>query len=150
MMRAPAHSDDVQHLGNPGTGLPLRIAPEKKRQFHILTHGHGGQEIEKLEDDPQSVPAIGGESSFIRLVQGQAIDMNLSGSRAVQPAEQIEQRAFPASARTGNRHESPGRDIQRDRIQRPDNPASRRIRSRDFPQMDHMAPTIAALWVSLC
>ena len=138
MVHAPAQPDHVQHLGDARTGIFMRITPQEKRQLHILAHGHGGQEVEKLEDDPQRVPAIRGERFFIRLVKRQPAHNDLSGCRAVQAAEQIQERAFSASARPGNCHELPGRDIERDGIQGPHNSAPGRIRSRDIPQMDHI------------
>ena len=139
MVRPPAQTHQIEHLGHPDGCRPRRVSAQEKRQFHILADGHSGQQIEELEDDAERVPAVGSESLFVGLMKRQPIHKNLPGGRSVESPQQVQERAFPAPARPGDRHEFSGGDIEGHRIQRPDDTGAGRIRSRDIPQMNHIA-----------
>lgn len=139
MVSAPAQSHQIEHLGHPDRCRPGRVTAQEERQFHIFADCHCRQKVEELEDDAEGVPAVGGEGFFIGLMKRQAVHENLPGGRTVKPPQKVQKRALPAPARTGYRHKFSGGDIEGDRIQRPDDTGSGRIRSRDIPQMDHIA-----------
>ena len=94
--------DQLQHLAGPGAGLLGPVVAQEERELDVLHGGHGREEVEKLEDDAQTCPAVGGEGFLICGVQGESVDGDLSGGRLIESAEKVEQGAFAAAAWSGH------------------------------------------------
>jgi hypothetical protein len=73
-------------------------AAQLKRQNHVLPHGQCGKEIEKLKYEPDVLPAEEGATVVIEPGQALAIDSDIPTVHEIDPADEIQQRAFAASA----------------------------------------------------
>ena len=136
-LRARAESDEFEHFGGAGAGLAGPVAAQEQGKFDILHRGHGGEQIEKLEDDAEVLAPVGRELCFAGVVQRESVDGDLSGTRLVESAEEIEQCAFAATARSGDRAERMRRDLQRDVAQGVHFAGRRGINAGDMAQTDH-------------
>jgi len=134
---ARGEADEVEHFGGAGAGVFGAFAAEEEGEFDILDRGHGGEEVEELEDDAESFPAVGGEGGLVGGVEGQAVDENFAGVGTVESAEQVEQRAFAAAAGSGHGAESEGFDFQRHVAQGVHFAGGRGINAGDMAQADH-------------
>ena len=129
--------DQLEHLAGPGAGLLGPVAAQEERELDVLHGGHGREEVEKLEDDAQTCPTVGGEGFFICGVQGESVDGDLSGGRLIESAEKVEQGAFAAAAWSGHCTERMRGNFQRDIAQGVHFPAGRGIKAGDMAQADH-------------
>ena len=134
---ARGESDEFEHLGRAGAGVLGPVAAQEEGKLDVLDRGHGQQQIEKLEDDAEALAPVCGEGAFVHVVQSESVDRDLARCWLVESAEQIEQRAFAATAGTGHRAECAGRDFQRDIPQGVHFAAGRGINAGDMTQADH-------------
>ena len=151
---APAHlmgegagpggeADQVEHFRSAGAGLAGAFAAEEKGQFDVLHGGHGRKEIEELEDDAEMLAAVSGKGGIIGSVQGESVDGDFAGGRLIESAEQIEQRAFPAAARSGHGDEFGGGDFQAHIAQGVHFAGGRGINAGDMAEVDHAKEEIS-------
>lgn len=151
---APAHlmgkgigprgqTDQLEHFRRPGAGLAGFCAAKEERQFDILGGCHGGEEIEKLEDDAEALAAVSGQGGIVGPVKGQTVDGDLAGGRLVESAEQVEQGAFSAAARSGHSDEFGGGDFQADLAQGVHFAGGRGINAGDMAESDHAREEIS-------
>ena len=136
-------ADEIEHFRGAGAGLARVLAAEEEGKFDILRRGHGGEEIEKLEDNPQAFAAVGREGGIAGPVQGESIDRDFSRGRLVESAEQIEQSAFAATAGSGHGDKFGGRDLQGDLAQGVHFAGGRGINAGDMAQVDHRQDEIS-------
>ena len=129
--------DQVEHLAGTHPGLLGPVAAQEERELDILHGGHGREEVEKLEDDAQTFAAVGGQRVFIRGVQGESVDRDLTGGGLIESAEQVEQGAFAAAAWSGHRAKGMRGNFQRNIAQGVHFPAGRGIKTGDMAQADH-------------
>lgn len=134
--------DQLEHLAGPGAGLLGPVAAQEERELDVLHGSHGREEVEKLEDDAQTCPAVGGEGFFICGVQGESVDGDLSGGRLIESAEKVEQGAFAAAAWSGHCTERMRGNFQRDIAQGVHFPAGRGINAGDMTNADHRVEEI--------
>lgn len=106
-------ASQVEHFQGPAARLACAIPAQEKGEFHVLRRSHGREQVEKLEDHPQAVAAVGGESRFACLVQTQPVDRDLPRGGLVETSQKIEQCALAATARTGHGGEGPRFDFER-------------------------------------
>lgn len=132
-----SQADQIEHFGRPRTGVTRLFPAQKKGQFDVLHRRHGREEIEELENNAEPLASVGGERIFARAVQSKAIDRDFSRSRLVESAQQIEQRAFAASAGSGHRNEFRRRDVEGNIAQSVHFAGGRGINAGDMTQMDH-------------
>ena len=140
---ARGESDQVEHFRGAGAGLAGALAAEEEGQFDVLQGGHGRKEIEELEDDAEMLAAVSGKGGIIGSVQGESVDGDFAGGRLIESAEQIEQRAFPAAARSGHGDKFGGRDFQAHIAQGVHFAAGRGIKAGDMAQVDHAKDEIS-------
>ena len=136
-MGARGQPDQLEYLAGTDPGLLGPVSAQEEREFHVLHGGHGREEVEKLEDDAQAFTAVGGQRVFIRGVQGESVDIDLSGGGLIEPAEQVEQGAFAAAAWSGHRAKGMRGNFQRNIAQGVHFPAGRGIKTGDMAQADH-------------
>ena len=140
---AGGQADEVEHLRGAGAGLAGFLAAEKEGEFGVLDGRHGGKEIEKLEDNAESFAAVGGEGGVIGSVEGKPIDRDLARGRLVESAEQVEQGAFAAAARSGHGDEFGGGDLQAHFAQGVHFAGGRGINAGDMAEVDHRQDEIS-------
>ncbi len=136
-------ADQIEHFRGPGAGLAGFFPAEEEGQLDILHGGHGREEIEKLEDDAEAFAAVGGEGGIVGSVQGEAVDGDLAGGRLVESAEQVEQRALPAAARSGHGDEFGRFDLQAQVAQGVHFAGGRGINTGDMAEVDHAKDEIS-------
>ncbi len=103
--------------------LLIGHAVEVLRQHHVFERREIGNQVELLKHKtnflrPHSIQFVRGDSRHIF-----AIEPNLSGSGAVQAADQVHQRRFARSRRAHDRDPLPGIDVQGEIVQRADDAA---------------------------
>jgi len=54
-------------------GHVLAASPQNQRQRHIFQQTHPGQEVKKLENDADGLPAVAGALGFCSMLEGDAI-----------------------------------------------------------------------------
>ncbi len=99
-----------------GSGLRFALGPpdagEHERQRHVFQRRQPGQQIERLEDETHSLPAMRRELPFIGRMQRQAARPDLTIRRPVQAAEQVEKCGFAGSGGADKRDELTASDRQ--------------------------------------
>jgi hypothetical protein len=93
------------------------LAVEQSRETDIFKNRHGRKQMKKLKDDAYGMPAIMGEGRFVRAVQSNSADFQLTRGRGVETAQKVQERAFSASARAGDGDEFMGGDLERDVVE---------------------------------
>jgi 23S rRNA pseudouridine1911/1915/1917 synthase len=134
---AGGEADEVERLGGTGAGVLGAVAAEEEGKFDIFHGGHGGEEIEKLEDDAEAFATVSSEGGFVGGVERETVDRDVAGGRLVESAEEIEQGAFAAAAGAGHGAERERLDIQRDVAQGVHFAGGRGINAGDMAQADH-------------
>ena len=134
---ARAEPDQLEHFPGARTRFAGPVATQKQGKFHVFHRGHGREQIEKLEDDAEMLAPVSGEFRFAGVVQGETVDRDFAGRRLVESAEEVEQGAFAAAARSGHRAERMRRDFQRDIAQGVHFAGGRGINAGDMAQTDH-------------
>ena len=96
------------------------LAGEEQGEGHVLQDVHRRQEVEKLENDPEVLPAVAGQRGLVGGVQGEVADEEFPGGRAIQAAEEVQQGGFAAAARAGDGGELALGDFEGQGVQRAD------------------------------
>src|SRR5580693_129337 len=91
---------------------------EERGQFDILLRGELVHQLEPLEDESDLVAPQVREGAFGELVDALPRDRQLSGARAIEPPDQVQQRRFPAATRAHHRHGLAAVDVEVDRVER--------------------------------
>jgi len=132
-----SESDEVEHVRGTGAGLPGPVAAQEQGQLDVFQCGHGGKEIEKLEDNAEALAAVVRKAGFVGAVQIESVDGDFARGRLVESAQQVEQGAFPAAAGSGHGHELGGGDLQAQVAQGVHFAGGRGINAGDMAQADH-------------
>src|SRR5690606_28055480 len=67
------------------------VAGEHAGEFDVLARGEGGDEVELLEDDADSLAAEERGAAFVKVVDGGAGDLDASAVGAVEGGQEVEQ-----------------------------------------------------------
>ena len=137
--------DKGEHFAGAGAGVLGAVAAEEEGELDVLHGGHGGEEIEKLEDDAELFAAVGGQGGFVGGVQREFVHGDFAGGGLVESAEEIEQGAFAAAAGTGHGAEGAGFDFQRHVAQGVHFAGGRGINAGDMTEADHRKDEIFRL-----
>lgn len=135
-------ADQVEQLRRPHAGFADAVAAEEQGQFDIFDRGHGGEEIEKLEDDAEAFAAVSGEGGVIRAVEGETVDEDFARGGLIESAEQVEQSAFAAAAGSGHGAEGERFDFQRDVTEGVHFAGGGGIKAADMTKADHRVEEI--------
>ena len=89
---------------------PLRLAHagQRQRQLHIGQHRLMGNQIIALEHEADGVVAIGIPIAVAEFLGGAAGNQKIAAGILIQPADNVQQRGFPAAGRAQNRCELAG------------------------------------------
>jgi hypothetical protein len=106
----------------------LRFMPvppfEHQRQSQVLLGREGGDQIERLKDQPDVAAAKSRELTIIHCLDRLAIDEDLAFVRLSQAGHQMQQRALAGTAGTHDRQKLAACDFQADAVQRENRPLS--------------------------
>jgi hypothetical protein len=95
------------------------VAVHHQRQSDILDRAERGQQIEALEDDPQSATAKQGSPPVAHRGQVFTVDDHRTVRGEIQPADQVQQRTLARTAGAHDGHELSCRHGERHASQRP-------------------------------
>ena len=79
------------------------LAGHDHRQLYVLERRDAGNQIVKLEDEPDLAQAVDLERAFVHRSDVLPVDLDDAAGRTIDAAEQIEQRRFSAAARSHDR-----------------------------------------------
>lgn len=134
---AVGEADEIEHFQGAAAGVTGGFATEEKGEFDILDDGHGGEEIEELEDDAHLVAAVAGEAGVGGVVEREIADPDLAGVGVVEAAEKVEESAFTTSAGSGDDGELAGINVEAHVVEGPDGGFAAGVNSGDVLKADH-------------
>ena len=97
--------------------FPAAAPLQQERKSHVFPDRHGGQQIEKLEDDAHVDPAVAGALRVRHGVERFSIDKNFAAGGSVEGPEQVQQSALSAATFPRYRGEGAAFQLQRNRLQ---------------------------------
>src|SRR6266705_5747220 len=118
MVRARREANEIEHLLGTGAALRERNALQQKRHADVLQYVHRRQQMKKLKHQTKSTPSIFRNFFVIRFMQRDAINVNFSGGRSIQPGQQMDERALAAAARSRYGNKFVPRALERNPVQR--------------------------------
>ena len=101
----------------PGSFEGVGFAGELARCGHILHGGHGGDEVERLEDDAHVPPAESREAVLVQGAEVVAGHRDLPAGRPFQTADDHEQGGLARTGRPDHTHRLAGRQVEVDAAQ---------------------------------
>ena len=84
---------------------------QEKRQGDILEYIHGRQKIEELEDQSDLPPSKLSQRCVAGRLQCETVDHDFAVRGMIEAGEEMDQRAFAATARTADRDELVSSDL---------------------------------------
>ena len=110
--RPGGQTGQIEHFHGAQTGFARFFPAQEEREFDVFHRGHGRQQVEKLENHAEPLAAVGGEGRIVSTVEAEAIHRDFSRCRLIESAQQVEQGALAAAARSGHRGEGARGDLQ--------------------------------------
>jgi hypothetical protein len=111
------HPHQIEHGHRLRPHTTGAISAQQEWQFGILRNRHGGEEVEKLEDNPEFCPPEEGQFLIPGIFQVNAVHHHFTGSWAIQSPQKIENSTLSGTARAGDCNKLAPPDFQRKRIQ---------------------------------
>jgi hypothetical protein len=91
-----------------------------QRQRYVLQARQGRQEVEELEDEADLVPPDRRQPVVSQAREARAIHDDLAGGRAIERANEVEERGLPGAGGPHDRDHLAALDVQVDAVQRDD------------------------------
>ena len=137
-MGGPVGESDLrqQRLGAP----PAFRAPDAgkgERQRDVLPGGHRRDQVEALEHHADMAQAVTGQSGRRKRREAVAFEPDFPGRGTVKAAEQVQQRGFPGTAGSEDRHEFAGLNMQGNAGQRAHDAAAHPVFLDDFSGVEN-------------
>src|SRR2546426_8487524 len=105
MRHSPGEPHEGQHFFGARPGPTRRHPPDREGHHHVLQRGEFPQEMVELKDKPQlAVPQLG-ELVGIQVGVARAVEPDVPARRAVECAQQVQQRALAGSRSAHDRYE---------------------------------------------
>ena len=115
LVRAVGQTDVREQLERALAALAHRPGSQEiHRQRHVLGDGQRRQQLEELEHDPHRRAAEAGERALGRTAERHAGHRDVTRGRAVDPADQVEQRRLAAAGFARDGDELAGSDVEID------------------------------------
>src|SRR5207247_880231 len=117
--------------------LRARHAGEDHRQLDVLGGGQARDQMERLEDEADAVTADVGQRLLVQpahVLAGEAVG---AGGRAVEAAEDVQERRLPGAGRTHHREVLAGGDLEVHVAQRVHGPPADLEHAGHAGQLDH-------------
>ena len=102
----------LEHLQRRGLALAHADPAIDQGHGHVLQRGHGGEEVELLEDEADVPQAEIHQLFFVHLLQVLPRDDDRAAGGLFQAGHHVEERGFAAARPPDDAHEFPGIDIQ--------------------------------------
>ena len=109
----------AEHLARGGAALAGADAAVDQGHGHVLQRGHGGEEVELLEDEADVPKAKIHQLLFVHLLQVLPRDHDAAAGGLFQPRHHVQQRGLAAARAADDADELPRVNIQVDPVQRP-------------------------------
>ena len=135
VVEAVAEADRLEPRPRPVAALRAAGAPEQEGERDVLEGGEPGHEVERLEDEPDLLPADGGPLRAGQPGDLAAADPDRARRRRVETADEVEDGALPGAARAHDGRERPPRERERDVPERVD-PAAAVVGPPDAGKLD--------------
>src|SRR6185436_3354808 len=135
MMQAVFELDQREQLARAFVDLLPRPAAQVQRQPHVLQRAQRRQQVEELEDEADLVAADAGQLVVAEAGERLAVDAHLAGGRAIEPADQVQQRRFAGARRSNDRDHLAARDGEGDAVERDDVAFAAEL-ARDLVELD--------------
>jgi acyl-CoA thioesterase I len=135
MIGAVRQADLAQHVARALKGLG--VAGKFQRQSDVFERRHGGNEVERLEDDANVGATHGGKPVFIEA--GEVVLGHTHGARAgaFEAGHDHQQRGLARAAGTDNGHRLASADVERDVLQDRDRTSAAGQRKAHVTQTNH-------------
>ena len=117
----------------------LRRAGNLHRDEHVLERGQRGQQMKKLEDEPDALAAQPRQGILVERRDVDAVEHDTAVRRRIETGQQPEQGRLAAAGRPGDGHDAAGRNRQVERVQDGERAAAARHMFADAAQLDHEA-----------
>lgn len=117
MPASAAQADELDQLRGAGPGTGNGFSGEQQGQGDVLRDGHRREQIEELENHSHLAATVFGKLGLGCLVEGRSIDVNLALGRRIEPADEVQERAFSTAAGTGDGDELVLGDFYRDVVE---------------------------------
>jgi hypothetical protein len=108
----------LEQLRGPAARRARRAPGQQRGQLHVLQGRQLVHQVERLEDEADRPATQPGQRLLAEPVDPPAREPHLTGRRAFQAAEQVQQRRLPASARSHHRNGLASDHLQLDRVER--------------------------------
>ena len=110
VMHARAEADAVERRLGQLAPLGVRHPAVEQRDLHVVEHAQIGDQVERLEDEPDLLVADRGQRAIAVAGDRRAVELHRALGRRVEQADQVEQRALAAARRPHDRDELPFAD----------------------------------------
>jgi hypothetical protein len=137
MSGAVAHAESTQQPARPRFAFFPRPSGENTGQRHIFERRQRWYEMEALKDKANRPPAKKCQLIAAERVQTASGNRDHPRRWAIQPTEQMQQRAFPRSARSHDGDELPRWNVQPNIFQHPQRFAAERVGLVKLTRRDH-------------
>ena len=114
MSGALPEADDAQRRLGARAAIGLAEPGEEQRQLDVATRIEDRDQVEELEDEADVARAERGELVLGERVETLTRDLDAAAARAVEPRDQVEQRALARARGTHQRDEAAALDAQAD------------------------------------
>ena len=111
-------ADRVERLGGPGQAPATRHAGVEEAVGDVLQRGQPLDEVELLEHEADASTAHGGEAAIAEAADVDAVDAHATGRRALQGADDVEQRRLARARRPDDGDELALVDAQVEAVER--------------------------------
>ena len=128
-----AKTDPPEHQAGGALGRVARRAAEQQRQRDVLARVEVRQQAEGLEDEPDGLTPMLGEGGPVETSELATRDLDRSVRRAVERADEAEERRLPRARGADDRGERACRDLEVDRIERANLGAADAVALPDLP-----------------
>ncbi len=121
---------------NAGGSLGAIDFGEAERQLDVFREGHAGEEIERLEDHADGVPAVAGEFDGIDRGEIASADVNSTGSGAIESGQEIEKGGLTGAGAPEEGDEFAGADFEGDVVDGRNGGVAETVVARDVLGLD--------------
>jgi hypothetical protein len=111
-------AEPLEQLARPAPRLAPRDAREQGRQLDVVGHRQVVDQVEEREDEAELAAPQPRPAALAGVVDALAVQVDLARRRAVEPAQQVQQRRRAAAARPRHGQELAVRELEVDPVQR--------------------------------
>ena len=139
VLRARFHPHASQTLSCAPAGRRATLALQEQRQRHVILGGQRGEKMKGLEDHADQGSPQPGPFPVGQIMRGTSFQKQAARRRRIEPRDDVQQRAFPASAWPHQGAELAFRHMQTDIPERRHGSLAPAIIFRDLIEPDHVA-----------